>query len=170
MNGVELTVFWITIFFVCRRESIKKAKESQKRVRGYLISNLWKEIMLVGLVLVFSKEQNLEMIASEIDVRNDFLLIPFLIGYWVYILKKIIAICIWNYDWEKTYANELKEKESHPILKHVPFPKLIRRRMEYGKKIHLHCIVYFYRNLRNCRLLLYLQFYIYPSIYDIFNF
>ena len=88
MNGVELTVFWITIFFLCRRESIKKAKESQKRVRGYLISNLWKEIMLVGLVLVFLKEQNLEMIASEIDVRNDFLLIPFLIGYWVYILKK----------------------------------------------------------------------------------
>lgn len=41
--------------------------------------------------------------------------------------------------------------------------------MEYGKKMHLHCIVYFYRNLRNCRLLLYLQFYIYPSIYDIFN-
>ena len=88
VNGVELTVFWITIFFLCRRESIKKAKESQKRVRGYLISNLWKEIMLVGLVLVFLKEQNLEMIASEIDVRNDFLLIPFLIGYWVYILKK----------------------------------------------------------------------------------
>lgn len=46
--------------------------------------------MLVGLVLVFSKEQNLEMIASEIDVRNDFLLIPFLIGYWVYILKKLL--------------------------------------------------------------------------------
>lgn len=30
------------------------------------------------------------MIASEIDVRNDFLLIPFLIGYWVYILKKLL--------------------------------------------------------------------------------
>lgn len=103
-------------------ESIKKAKESQKRVRGYLISNLWKEIMLVGLVLVFSKEQNLEMIASEIDVRNDFLLIPFLIGYWVYILKKIIAICIWNYDWEKTYANELKENGIAPNIETVPFP------------------------------------------------
>mgnify|MGYP000022490844 FL=1 len=122
VNGVELTVFWIIIFFVCRRESIKKAKESQKRVRGYLISNLWKEIMLVGLVLVFSKEQNLEMIASEIDVRNDFLLIPFLIGYWVYILKKIIAICIWNYDWEKTYANELKENGIAPNIETVPFP------------------------------------------------
>jgi len=78
--------------------------------------------MLVGLVLVFSKEQNLEMIASEIDVRNDFLLIPFLIGYWIYILKKIIAICIWHYDWEKTYANELKENGIAPNIETVPFP------------------------------------------------
>ena len=70
------------------REYKKKQKESQKRVRGYLISNLWKEIMLVGLVLVFSKEQNLEMIASEIDVRNDFLLIPFLIWLLGIYIKK----------------------------------------------------------------------------------
>ena len=39
-----------------------------------------------------------------------------------YILKKIIAICIWNYDWEKTYANELKENGIAPNIETVPFP------------------------------------------------
>lgn len=37
-------------------------------------------------------------------------------------IKKIIAICIWNYDWEKTYANELKENGIAPNIETVPFP------------------------------------------------
>ena len=81
-NAIELTVFWATFFLINGRTS--RAKESQCRVRSYLISNLCPEVMLTGLILVFTKEQNLDMIASEIDVRSDFLIIPFLIAGWIY--------------------------------------------------------------------------------------
>ena len=122
-NAIELTVFWATLFFINGRTSIRRAKESQCRVRSYLISNLWPEVILTGLILVFTKEQNLDMIASEIDVRSDFLIIPFLIAGWMHIAKKIVRICIWCYDWEQMYEEELKEKGIAPNIETVPFPK-----------------------------------------------
>lgn len=122
-NAIELTVFWATFFLINGRTSTCRAKESQCRVRSYLISNLCPEVMLTGLILVFTKEQNLDMIASEIDVRSDFLIIPFLIAGWMYIVKKIVRICIWCYDWEQMYGEELKEKGIAPNIETVPFPK-----------------------------------------------
>lgn len=121
-NTIELTVFWVVLFFIEGRTSIRRAKESQCRVQSYLISNLWPEVMLTGLILVFAKEQNLDMIASEIDVRSDFLIIPLLIAGWMYIVRKIVRICIWCYDWEQMYGEELKEKGIAPNIETVPFP------------------------------------------------
>ena len=121
-NAIELTVFWATFFLINGRTSTRRAKESQCRVRSYLISNLCPEVMLTGLILVFTKEQNLDMIASEIDVRSDFLIIPFLIAGWIYIVKKIVRICIWCYDWEQTYGEALKEKGIAPNIEKVPSP------------------------------------------------
>lgn len=115
-------MFWATFFLINGRTSTRRAKESQCRVRSYLISNLCPEVMLTGLILVFTKEQNLDMIASEIDVRSDFLIIPFLIAGWMYIVKKIVRICIWCYDWEQMYGEELKEKGIAPNIETVPFP------------------------------------------------
>ncbi len=111
-NAIELTVFWATFFLINGRTSTRRAKESQCRVRSYLISNLCPEVMLTGLILVFTKEQNLDMIASEIDVRSDFLIIPFLIAGWIYIVKKIVRICIWCYDWGTNVWRRIKRKRN----------------------------------------------------------
>lgn len=55
--------------------------------------------------------------------KYSFLYYPVLLMGVLAISDRFIKLCVWNYDWEKKYAMELKTNEIAPNIHTIPFPE-----------------------------------------------
>ena len=85
------------------------------RVKEYLKWEISAGISFMIMVVIFVNPQ-------YYNIREHFLIYPFIILIWMYIQNEVTKYCIWNYDWEQMYKKELSEKGIAPNIETVPFP------------------------------------------------
>ena len=122
INTYQLLIFWTNSVFLYKEKIIYHTYTNYMRVKEYLNWEIGIGISFIVVVLLFINPQHYSEYASMYDIRERFLIYPFIILIWMYIQKEVTKYCIWNYDWEKTYANELKENGIAPNIETVPFP------------------------------------------------
>lgn len=118
----SILVFWTNSMLLYKKNIISHAYMNHMRVKEYLKWEISVGISFMIMVAIFVNPQYYSEETRMYNIREHFLIYPFIILIWMYIQNEVTKYCIWNYDWERMYEKELLEKGIAPNIETVPFP------------------------------------------------